>query len=127
MFIVGNSGHAYYSKFNKDKTKFAEFEIQISGFISALLMFSKEVIGKVPGSKLKEIDFGNRLFYINSYEGVIFAYFIEEQEKNFVIKRYMPLIAEEFLNKFKSHLDDFDGNVSRFRSFEEIVNHYLLI
>jgi len=127
VFIISSAGHLFYSKFNKEKASFKNFEIQVSGFISALLIFSKEIISKNTGAKLKKINFENQHFYLNSEQDVIFAYLIEENKKNKINKRYLYLTSEEFLSKYKNSIRNFDGDVSKFGDFENIIDQYFII
>jgi len=127
VFIISSAGHLFYSKFNKEKAFFEDSELQVSGFISALLIFSREIISKDTEAKLKKINFGNRHFYLNSEQNVIFAYLIEENKKNKINKRYLYLTSEEFLLKYKECLGNFDGDVSKFRDFENIIDQYFII
>ena len=127
MFILNSSGHLFYSKFNKEKTKLQNFEIQISGFISALTIFSKELISQEPGVKLKKINFGKQHFYLINEQNVIFAYLIEVEKKKDINKRYLYLVSEDFLSKFKDIIANFKGDVSKFDDFDLVVNQYFII
>ncbi len=127
VFIISTAGHLFFSKYNTEKAFFKDSELQVSGFISALLIFSREIISKDTGAKLKKINFGNRHFYLNSEQNVIFAYLIEENKKNKINKRYLYLISEEFLSKYKEFIGNFDGDVSKFGDFENIINQYFII
>ncbi len=127
IFIITSSGHLLYSKINKEKTKFENVELQICGFISALIIFSKELIGSEPGVNLKKINFGNKYFYINLIENVIFAYLIEETKGVNVNKRYMQLISEEFLSRYKECLSEFKGDIIKFRGFNTVIDQYFCI
>ena len=127
MFILNSSGHLFYSKFNKEKTKLQNFEIQISGFISALTIFSKELISQEPGVKLKKINFGKQNFYLITQQNVIFAYLIEVEKKKDINKRYLYLVSEDFLSKFKDIIANFKGDVSKFDDFDLVVNQYFII
>lgn len=127
VFIISSAGHLFYSKYNKEKAFFKDSELQVSGFISALLMFSREIISKGTSAKLRKINFGNRHFYLNSEQNVIFAYLIEENKKDKINKRYLYLITEEFLSKYKESIGNFTGDVSGFNAFENIIDQYFII
>jgi len=127
IFIISSAGHLFFFKYNKEKTMFKNIELQVSGFISALLIFSREVISKDTGAKLKKINFGNRHFYLISEQNVIFAYLIEENKKDKINKRYLYLTSEEFLSKYKESISNFKGDVSIFVDFENIVDQYFII
>ena len=70
-------------------------------------MFSREIISKDTDANLKKINFGNRHFYLNSEQNVIFAYLIEDSKKNKINKRYLYLTSEEFLLKYKEIISKF--------------------
>ena len=125
VLILGSSGCLYFSKINKEKSSIARSELHISGFISALYSFSREIINQDSGGNLKEINFGNQLFYIITQNNVIFVFLVKKMDP--LIERYMYLLADEFLNKHHDHLKNFNGDVSPFNEFEKIINQYLII
>ena len=127
IFIINSSGHLFYSKVNEEKKKLKDYEVQISGFISALTIFSKEFISQEPEVKLKKISFGKQHFYLNTEQNVIFAFLIEEDKRKNINKRYLYLVSEEFLSKYKVVLADFKGDISSFEDFDQVVEQYFII
>ena len=125
MFIIGSAGSPFISKINKNRTDIAEHEVHVGGFISALLSFSNTIIGEETGAKLKEINFGNQQFYVISKSTVIFAFLVDNM--NSLLQRYMYLISDEFLYQYKDYLQEFNGDVTPFSSFEENINQYFII
>ncbi len=125
IFIIGASGTPYVTKINKDRTSIVQCEVHISGFISALFSFSQEVIGKESGAKLKEINFGNQLFYVIIKNNVIFAYLVEKV--NPLLQRYMYLIVDEFLEQYSQVVGSFNGDLSPFLTFEKFLDQYFLV
>jgi len=65
LFVISTTGHTLFTKIRNDKTKLSENYIQIGGFLSAILMFSNEVIGKNSGESLQAINFENQQFLIS--------------------------------------------------------------
>ena len=124
LLTISTSGHLYFSKID-NKKKIANFELQISGFISALLAFTKELIGQEPGIRLKQINFGNQRFYLTIKNNVVFAYLVEKEKILKIDKRYMQLIPDEFINLFKEkvNLQTFNGEGSQFKKFGSIVDN----
>jgi hypothetical protein len=120
LLIIGTSGHLYFSKINTNNKKIANVELQISGFISALLTFTKELIGQGPGIRLKQINFGNQRIYLTLKNDVVFAYLVEKEKILKIDKRYMQLIPDEFITLFKDKVNPqtFNGDVSHFKKFE---------
>jgi len=129
LLIISTSGHLYFSKINNNKKKLVNFELQISGFISALITFTKELIGQEPGTRLKQINFGNQRFYLTLKNDVVFAYLVEKEKVTKIDKRYMQLIADEFIYLFKDKVNphSFNGDVSQFTKFGRVVDNYLII
>jgi len=129
IFIIGSAGHLFFSKINKNKTKLIEHEIPISGFISALLSFSKEIISHGPETKLKQIYFGNQNFYLNLKDDVILAFLVEKQRISEIFKRYMHIISDEFIYRFKDRINPntFNGEVAQFQEFKSVVDQYFII
>lgn len=127
LFIVYSSGHALFAKVNKEKKFLAKNYIQVSGFISAILAFSKEVIGRESGESLQTINFENEKFFVHLRGDIIFAYLIEKKNEPKNLERFIHLIADEFIEKFDDNLKDFHGDVTPFSEFERIVDNYLLI
>lgn len=127
IFIINSSGHLFYSKFNKEKTNFKNFEVQISGFISAITIFSKKLICQEPDVNLKKISFGKQNFYLVTEQNVIFAYLIEVEKKEDINKRYLSLVTEEFLSKYKDNIVNFKGDISMFNDFDQEIEQYFII
>ncbi|MFX1573924.1 MAG: hypothetical protein ACFFB0_14345 [Promethearchaeota archaeon] len=125
IFIIGSTGSPFVSMINKKRSNIQDHEVHIGGFISALLSFSNTIIGEETGAKLKEINFGNQQFYVITKNHVIFAFLVEKM--NFLIQRYMYLLADEFLFSYKDLLKNFNGDITPFSNFEEIINQYFII
>lgn len=127
MFIIGTAGHSYFKKINEDQKFLSENYIQIGGFISAITAFSQEVICKQSGENLKAINFDNQQFYMNVKEDVIFAFLINNKVEDRNLKRYIELIAEEFLDLHRERICKFNGDLGPFNEFGAIVDKYFII
>jgi len=127
LFVINTTGHTLFTKIRNDKIKLSENYIQIGGFLSAILTFSNEVIGKNSGESLQAINFENQQFLITVKEGIIFAYLVEQTNNLEIIERYMDLLKEEFFDLYCDCLKDFNGEVYQFRSFEPVVEKYFSI
>ncbi|TFG01168.1 MAG: hypothetical protein EU541_00160 [Promethearchaeota archaeon] len=125
IFILNPSGSPYFTKINKERAGLANKDVQISGFISAILTFSKEVISQDSGGNLKEINFGNQRFFTIIRNNVIFAYLVENANKLF--KRYMQIVVDEFFSSYKKELEQYNGDISPFKGFENTLNKYFKI
>ena len=128
FFIISTSGHLFYSQVDEKKSKLGDFEIQISGFISALLIFTKEMIGEGPGVELKHINFGNQQIYLIVKNNVIFSYLVEEERISKLDRKYMQIVSDEFLDMHKNYTSPktFNGDLSRFKNFGNVVDKYFV-
>ncbi len=126
LFVVSTTGHTLFTKIRADKTSISENHIQIGGFLSAILMFSNEIIAKKSGDTLQAINFGTQQFIISVKEDIIFAYLVDNKTKSDNFKRYTDLIAEEFLDQFRDCVKDFNGDLNQFHCFKLVVDKYFL-
>jgi hypothetical protein len=127
LFVINATGHTLFTKIREDKTRLIENYIQIGGFLSAILMFSNEIIGTGSGENLQAINFENHQFHITVREGIIFAYLLEDSTYSETIERYMELLKEEFFEMYCECLKRFDGDLNHFYSFEQVVDKYFSI
>ena len=129
IFIVDEAGFLYFSKINENEKKIEENKVQIAGFISAILCFSQDYIGgKEAGFQLKSINVGRAHFLIKVEREVIFVYFADKQKITDRMKRYMLLIPKVFLDKYyEKDIKDFNGVLTPFYKFKEVVNQYFII
>jgi len=127
LFVINTTGHTLYTKIRNDKTKLTDNYIQIGGFLSAILMFSNEIIGKNSGESLQAINFENQQFLISVRKGIIFAYLLEQPTQAEIIERYMELLKEEFFEMYCECLKNFDGDLNHFHTFEQVVEKYFSI
>ncbi len=127
FLVINKTGQTLFAKIRKDKNYLLENYIQIGGFLSAVLMFSDEVIGKKTGESLKAINFENHQFLITIEEETIFAYLLEQSSQSKTIERYIELLTEEFIELYYDCLKDFDGDLNQFSSFGAVVENYFSI
>jgi hypothetical protein len=126
LFVVSTSGHTLFTKIRDDKATISENHIQIGGFLSAILMFSNEIIAKNSGDTLQAINFGGQQFIISVKEDIIFAYLVDNSLKTDNFERYTDLIAEEFLDQFRESVKNFNGDLNQFHCFKLVVDKYFL-
>jgi hypothetical protein len=127
LFVVSTSGHTLFTKIRRDKATISENHIQIGGFLSAILMFSNEIIAKNSGDTLQAINFGSQQFIISVKDDIIFAYLVDRSADTDNFKRYMDLIAEEFLVQFSESVKNFNGDLNQFHSFKLVVDKYFCL
>jgi len=125
VFILNENGVPLFTRVkNEIETDEPGVGGLIGGFISAILSFSKYLIGpkEDTGSKLKEIDLGDRKFSIITRKGIIFAFLIKKKTE--LTERYIYLIIDDFLSKYAGILENFNGCVNKFDPFDMIMNQY---
>ena len=127
LFIITTTGHSLFKKIRKDKEYLSDNCIQIGGFISAILMFANEVVGKHSGDNLEAISFANQKIYLIVRGEVIFAYLVEKSVVSNNAKRFIELLSEDFLMSYSEHLADFNGDLSPFEKFGKVVDKYFII
>ena len=122
VLIIGTNGTPLFSRMREDCIAIEDKEIHLSGFISALFAFAREIMGKDSASELKEINFGDKCFYMIRKPKAIFSYLVENI--NPLLERYMYILPDEFVHKYKEELEEFTGDITPYYDFEEIVNQY---
>ncbi|MBY9016627.1 MAG: hypothetical protein KGD68_13115 [Candidatus Lokiarchaeota archaeon] len=127
LFIISTTGHTLFAKIRDDKALISENYIQIGGFLSAIIMFSNEVIGKNSGDTLQAINFENQQFIISVKDDIIFACLLDISLKSDNFERYMDLIAEEFLDQFSASVKDFNGDLNQFHRFKLVIDKYFCL
>ncbi len=126
FFIVSSAGHSLFSKINAENDLLKKNIIQIGGFISAIFIFSSELIGLESGDHLKAISFKNHQFLVKMKDDIIFACLTERNDSK-EIKKNIDLIAEKFLDLYEERVKNFDGDVSAFNEFECVIDKYFKI
>ncbi|MFX0057423.1 MAG: hypothetical protein ACFE85_08100 [Candidatus Hodarchaeota archaeon] len=127
LFIISTCGHCFYKRINKEKKFLAENYIQVGGFISAILAFSKEVLCHESEETLQTINFENQQFEMQVKNDVIFAYLIDNKNDSENVKRYIDLIVEEFFERYSSIIVKFNGDLNPFDEFEKVIDKYFVI
>lgn len=127
FLVINKTGQTLFAKIRKDKKYLLENYIQIGGFLSAVLVFSDEIIGKKTGESLKAINFENHQFLITIEEETIFAYLLEQSTCSKTIERYIELLTEEFIELYYDCLKDFNGDLNQFSTFGAVVENYFII
>lgn len=129
FLALDKTGLLYFSKVKKNRKKISKNIFQIAGFISALLIYSKDLIsGEDPELRLEDINLGSHHFYLNIKNNVIFAYFIEKHKVTENFDKYIQIVVEKFIEKFYDpYVTNFKGDLSPFHSFEQVIDQYFEI
>lgn len=92
----------------------------MTGFISAIQSFSKEITG----SNVKTINFDNFIFHFYKhpeYDDLIFLLITDNDFETKYIYCKIQKVADLFINKYNRKIDDFDGQLGQFDDFIELV------
>ncbi|MHA1987334.1 MAG: hypothetical protein ACW98D_11900 [Promethearchaeota archaeon] len=129
FLALNKTGILYFSRVKKDRKKISKNIFQIAGFISALMIYSKDLIsGEDPEVRLEDINLGSHHFYVNIKNNVIFAYFIEKHEVTENFDNYIQIVVDKFIEKYYNpYITDFRGDLSPFHSFDAVIDRYFKI
>jgi hypothetical protein len=126
FLVLNKTGLLYFSKVNEKRKKISKNIYQIAGFISALLIYSKDLIsGEDPELRLEDVNLGSHHFYVNVKQNVIFAYFIEKHKVTENFDKFIQIVVDKFIAKYYNpFVINFKGDLSPFYSFEEVIDKY---
>jgi len=127
LFIISTCGHCFFKRVNKEKKFLAKNYIQVGGFISAILAFSKQVLCQESGETLQTINFENQQFEMQVKNEVIIAYLTNNKDNLDKIKRYIDLVIEEFFEMYSTEIEKFNGDLTPFDEFEKVIDKYFVI
>lgn len=94
----------------------------LSGFFSAMCLFSKELINKKP--EIMEIEDVRLVF--KEYEGYIFVAIVDENESIAQIQDILNKISIKFLQNYESYLKNWDRNVEIFNDFGKQIEMVII-
>lgn len=129
FLALDKTGKLFFSRVQKNRKKISNNVFQIACFISAILIYSKDLIsGEDPELRLEDINLGSHHFYLNIKNNVIFAYFIEKHEITENFDKYIHIVVDKFIDKYYSpHITNFKGDISPFQSFDVVMDQYFEI
>lgn len=93
----------------------------LSGFISAIQIFSKELTG----TTMKTINFDKLVFHFykdSNESGLIYVLVTDEAYETKEVSCKIHRIASLFYDGFSKEIENFTGNISVFNNFAEILN-----
>ena len=123
IFIIGPGGILCYSKNFFEQIDI--FEESISGFLTAISDFAKEI----KGGDIKALVFRNFNFiYSYSVEyNSIFVIVIDKDDIEEEARVKLELLKKEFIQIYKPYLEKWTGNVSVFSDFDEFIEENIFI
>jgi hypothetical protein len=126
FLVLDKTGLLYFSKVAKNQLNIGKNIFQIAGFISAILIYSQDLIGNEDsGIKLEDVNLGNHHLYVCTKGKVIFAYFTENNKTTENLRSYIHIIIEKFIKMYyNSQIINFKGDISPFHCFDKIISQY---
>ena len=125
LLVLDKTGLLYFSKVTQNRTSLSKNIFQIAGFISAILIYSQDLIGgEDAGIKLIDINLGDYHMFFKTKGNIIFAYIVEKLKCTENIEKSMELVIEKFLNTYYYKIVEFKGDLSPFHSFEIVIDQY---
>jgi signal recognition particle receptor subunit beta len=123
IFIIGPGGILCCSK-----EYFGQSDIDneiISGFLTGISDFASEI----KGGQIRTLNFRNfNIVYSYSVEyGFKFVIIIEKDDFEEEAKSQLSLLKEEFINRYKSILKNWNDNISAFQDFEDFLEDNIYI
>ncbi|MHC1591502.1 MAG: hypothetical protein ACXQS8_05410 [Candidatus Helarchaeales archaeon] len=118
LWIILESGVSLFQKNFGDETKLDEN--LISGLFLALTNFAKSAgAGDLDSINLKKIKF----IYQHAGE-IIVVLGADPDDDSEAIKEQLDRISKEFLKRYQKDLENWDGELARFRAFSEFIDEW---
>ncbi|MFX1569232.1 MAG: nitrilase-related carbon-nitrogen hydrolase [Promethearchaeota archaeon] len=121
IFIIGPGGVLCYSK--NFIEQFDMDEMIISGFLSAINSFAKEI----EGGEISALIFKNFNFiysHLIEYD-FIFVIVIDKEELEEDARNKINLMKNEFINRYRPYLEKWTGKTDVFEEFDDFVETYI--
>ena len=121
IFIIGPGGVLCYSKNLIEE--FDMDEMIISGFLSAISSFAKEI----RGGEISALIFKNFNFVYSYYIefDCIFVIVIDKDELEEDAQNKINLMKNEFISRYRLYLENWTGKTDVFEDFDEFVDTYI--
>jgi len=122
ILIIASGGLLAYSKSFIDSP--VEEDL-VSGFLTAMANFAMEI----KGGQVKSLNFRNFNF-IYSYDedlDVIFVLVVDIDDIEEEAREKVEVMKVEFLKRFRKSLEDWSGDVTQFREFDDFVDKHIFI
>ena len=125
IFIIASGGLLAYSKSFVESDELANDNDLISGFITAISNFAVEI----KGGKINSLNFRNFNF-VFSYDDEVdcmFVLVIDIHDLENEAKDKVELLKNEFINRYRSYLMDWTGEVTIFKGIDDFVDENIFI
>ncbi len=121
IFVIGPGGVLCYSK--NFIEEFDMDEMIISGFLSAISSFAKEI----KGGEISALIFKNFNFVYSYYIefDCIFVIVIDKEESEEDAQNKINLMKNEFISRYRPYLENWTGKTNVFEDFDDFVETYI--
>ncbi|MBN1802667.1 MAG: hypothetical protein JW891_14240 [Candidatus Lokiarchaeota archaeon] len=115
LWIIDTNGMCFFHKSTSEAKSLKGESVLLGGFFSAIITFSHELSGRdikrLETQKAKILFFkeGNLIFIVGAD--------VHHSEKK--IRQRIKIIKNLFINKYRDELISFDGDISKFKKFED--------
>jgi hypothetical protein len=117
VIILHKSGvPLFYQNFGQCHSFGQEINL-ISGFISAIQMFSEQLAG----SQIEMIELMEKKMAFSKSNSTINAIICDKTDTNDVISVKIKKVTEIFENEYKQQIKDFNGNIALFDKFGQVL------
>ena len=97
----------------------------IGGFLTAISSFAKEIkSGEVRALNFRNVNF---IYSHDTQYGCIFILIADIFDLEEEVRERLELMKEEFIKRYSSYLENFNGRVSQFQEFDEFVEENIFI
>ncbi|MHA1148184.1 MAG: hypothetical protein ACTSR8_08055 [Promethearchaeota archaeon] len=120
FWIIDKNGICFFHRSIKEnsnavKHDFADFDQLLSGLMSGILTASKEMLS----SDIQKIESTSYKFLFFSEKSLVFVVKATLNSSDKKIKKQIKILQDLFIKKFKDKIENFDGEISSFKHFEE--------
>jgi len=121
IFVIGPGGILCYSK--NFIEQFDIDEMIISGFLTAISNFAKEI----NGGEISALIFRNFNFIYSYYPeyDCIFVVVIDKDESEEDARNKINLMKNEFIKRYRPYLENWTGKTNVFEDFDDFVETYI--
>ncbi|TFF96138.1 MAG: hypothetical protein EU544_01300 [Promethearchaeota archaeon] len=117
IWILNDAGIVLYNRVYDERV-----DTQLFGaLLSAINMFAEEI----SQGGLSNFELSDKAFTITKKEGLIFVANSNKKIKKKRINQELKIIIDQFIKEYGVFTGDFDGDITRFRGFEKIIEDSL--
>lgn len=126
VYFIDNGGRLIFTR------KYGTIELNpdlMAGFLTAIKEFSGELSSSTgkKGDFVKEIEMEtfNVVYDFRSADGIMCVLLHDKKDDPRIVRGVAKIILDGFLKKYKTDLNSWDGNISKFAEFEPAVDEVM--